>query len=130
MVEANWDARGIRRAVENLCTNAVKYGAPGTEVRVRLGREGKTVTIQVHNQGNPLRAEDLPRLFELFQRTPSAEQSGKTGWGLGLTIVRGVTESHGGRVSVDSSPTAGTTFTLAIPASVEEPAASSHVSAG
>jgi signal transduction histidine kinase len=117
-VEGDWDPSFLRRAVENLCTNAVKYGARDAPIKVSVTSAGpgmERVSLQVQNQGEPLSCEEGRSLFELFRRGPKAEQSGERGWGLGLTIVKGVAEAHGGEVRVESDHERGTVFTLELP---------------
>ncbi|WP_244238552.1 GAF domain-containing sensor histidine kinase [Corallococcus terminator] len=109
------DPIGLRRIVENLASNAAKYGAPGTPIEVVLGRSGAQVTLQVKNQGNPILGEDLKNIFEPFHRSRSATESAEKGWGLGLPLVRGFAEAHGGRASVTSSAEEGTCFTITLP---------------
>jgi signal transduction histidine kinase len=70
------------------------------------------VHIAVHNFGEPIAKEDQPTLFKAYRRTTGAELSGKSGWGLGLTLVQAIAEAHGGSVAVESDPTDGTTFTI------------------
>ncbi|WP_263436909.1 sensor histidine kinase [Stigmatella hybrida] len=114
-VQGTWDARALRRAVENLCGNAIKYGDPAEQVTVSLKQEGGRVELAVHNWGMPISPEEQAHLFQSFHRTKSAEASGKKGWGIGLTLVRGVAEAHGGSVSVESTEEAGTTFRMRLP---------------
>ena len=114
-VEGSWDAASLQRALENLCHNAVKYGSPHARIGVYLGVAGGEVEIAVHNEGEPIDPEDQQRLFRTFQRTASARSSRSGGWGIGLTLVKGVAEAHGGSVAVQSAHGAGTTFTLRIP---------------
>ncbi len=110
-----WSRDGVRRAFENLCNNAIKYGTPNSPVIISLGKVSDRVEFSVHNQGTPLTSEEQIRLFEPFERSKSAETSGQSGWGLGLALVRGIAEAHGGTVRVDSSAITGTTFTVTIP---------------
>ena len=112
-VRGYWSRDGIRRAIENLISNAVKYGYPDRPITVSLKQTPQTVIIAVHNEGSPIPPEELANLFQQFRRTKSAHASGIRGWGLGLTLVRGVVEAHGGTVKVESAP--GTTFTLELP---------------
>jgi PAS domain S-box-containing protein len=114
-VEGTWDATSLQRALENLCTNAVKYGSAHSRIGVRLGLSGGEVEIAVHNEGDPIAPEDQQRLFLSFQRSASARSSGSGGWGIGLTLVKGVAQAHGGTVVVESAEGIGTTFTLRIP---------------
>lgn len=108
------DPTGIRRVIENLCTNAIKYGSPHDNIRIKLDHGHKRLMLCVHNEGNPLMNIDKDKLFEPFQRGPDHNIAGKKGWGIGLTIVKGITEAHRGEVSVDSSE-AGTTFKILLP---------------
>jgi signal transduction histidine kinase len=110
-----WSGTAIRRAIENLGSNAVKYGdatRPITASIADLG--GDAIEISVHNYGPPIAPADFPTLFDAFMRSRTAEGKAK-GWGLGLSLVRGVAEAHGGTVRVESSETSGTTFTLRLP---------------
>ncbi|MBI3543507.1 MAG: HAMP domain-containing histidine kinase [Deltaproteobacteria bacterium] len=110
-----WDREGVRRALENLVNNALKYGCPRATVTVVLRQENERVRLSVHNWGNPLSRDEQLSLFKPFSRARSAKLSGKKGWGLGLTLVQGVAQAHGGAVSVTSSESEGTTFTIDLP---------------
>ena len=59
--------------------------------------------------------QELSNLFVPFKRLKNAQDSGQKGWGIGLTLVLGITEAHGGTVAVESQPTIGTTFTIKLP---------------
>jgi PAS domain S-box-containing protein len=113
-VRGNWDAEALRRVAENLVVNAVKYGDAEQKVTISLHAEGPVAQFSVHNFGNPLSEAERKRVFQQFGRTRSAEESGKAGWGLGLTLVKGIAEAHGGTVEV-ASDTRGTTFTVSLP---------------
>ncbi|RYZ17832.1 MAG: GAF domain-containing sensor histidine kinase [Myxococcaceae bacterium] len=115
------DPLGLRRIVENLASNAAKYGAPGTPIEVVLGRSGEHATLQVINQGNPIAGDELLNIFEPFHRSRSATESAQKGWGLGLPLVRGFAEAHGGKVTVTSSAEAGTCFTITLPLQATSP---------
>ncbi|MCY1083096.1 ATP-binding protein [Archangium lansingense] len=118
-IEGDWDARALRRLLENLCGNAIKYGDPTRPVTVSLKQEGDEVALAVHNWGEPIPAEDQKSLFQYFSRTKSAQTSGKKGWGIGLTLVRGVAEAHGGSVGVESCREKGTVFRVRLPRTVK-----------
>lgn len=77
--------------------------------------DGRDVFINVSNKGPGIPPEDLARLFEPFFRTQAAESAHKSGWGLGLTVVRGIAEAHGGRVEVRSHDSDGVTFSIILP---------------
>lgn len=112
--DGRWPVEGLHRAVENLSANAVKYGAPYSPITVSLSSNQKlnTVTLSVHNEGRPIPIEEQKELFDPFHRTTGASKYGKKGWGLGLTVVRGVAEALNGRVEVQSTAEQGTTFSL------------------
>ena len=114
-VVGHWSRDGIRRATENLIDNAVKYGAPGTPITITLKRSKLGVDLTVHNEGVPVPKSEVPRLFEQFRRSKSAQEATKTGWGLGLTLVKGVVDAHHGSVRVESAEGQGTSFILDIP---------------
>ena len=114
-VRAYFAPDALRRAVQNLATNAVKYGADSRPIDVTVRETFERVILTVHNHGAPIPVENQESLFRAFQRTTEAERSGKRGWGLGLAQVRAVAEAHGGSVAVDSGPDRGTTFTIDIP---------------
>ncbi len=114
-VRGHWSADELRRALWNLATNAVKYGTHGGPIEVRVRPNPDTVCVSVHNEGKPLSPADQARLFKPFSRARAAEAGGAIGWGLGLTLVRGFAEAHGGSVRVESDEARGTTFTIELP---------------
>ena len=71
--------------------------------------------LAVHNDGPVIPAEDRAILFEPFSRAISVRAAAERGWGLGLTLVKGCVEAHGGAVEIESEPEKGTTFTLRFP---------------
>jgi PAS domain S-box-containing protein len=111
-----WSCNGIRRIMENLISNAAKYGTPNTPVTTRIELKNDRVLVSVHNQGPPIPEDEQKTIFEPFHRASGVEVKGKPGWGLGLTLVRGLADAHGGRVSLQSTPAEGTTFTVDLPA--------------
>jgi PAS domain S-box-containing protein len=114
-VAGHWDRSQVRRAIWNLVSNAVKYGEEGGVVTLRCESDGTWAAISVHNFGSAIPLAEQTRLFAPFARSPAAMQSGPQGWGLGLTMVRGCAQAHGGTISVHSEPEKGTTFTLRLP---------------
>jgi signal transduction histidine kinase/CHASE2 domain-containing sensor protein len=107
------DGALLHGAVLNLVSNAIKYGTPGTEIRVTCSRNQGDVAIGVRNLGAPIPPESLARLFDAFYRSPDAEKS-RAGWGLGLAFVKRIAEKHGGSIRADSSA-AGNLFELHLP---------------
>ena len=110
-----WDFDALRRAVENLITNGIKYGSPNSPVVIKLVRENDySVQISVHNQGNYITQSAQTALFSGFS-TMKIAATGQRGWGIGLVLVRGVAQAHGGTLSVESGPEKGTNFYIQIP---------------
>ena len=108
---ASLDPDRAVQVLSNLVANAILYSPPDTPVRIAMrGLDGQ-VLLEVHNQGSPIPADLLPRLFEPFER------GGRTGGGLGLGlyIAQQIVEAHGGTISVRSEPADGTTFTVLWP---------------
>lgn len=109
-----WSADELHRALWNLVTNAVKYGAADQPITLAVSTGPELVRVSVHNLGKPIPNSELPHLFDAFHRTTSATTSNRIGWGLGLTLVRGCAEAHGGHVEV-TSDASGTTFVIELP---------------
>ena len=114
-VEGKWDHDALRRAVENLVGNAVKYGASDTPITITLRSRKAAVELTVHNEGHPISEAEIPLLFQIYRRSRSVQEGTKTGWGLGLTLVKGVVDAHKGKVRVESEEGKGTSFILEIP---------------
>jgi two-component system phosphate regulon sensor histidine kinase PhoR len=103
-------------AFQNLIDNAVKYTRPGTAVKVKANRQDGGVQLVVHDQGEGIAAEHLPRLTERFYRVDTARSRQMGGTGLGLAIVKHVLNRHRGRLMVESAVGEGSTFTVLLPA--------------
>jgi signal transduction histidine kinase len=109
------DPDRVLQVLGNLLSNAIKYGTPGTEVRIEAQRVDEQTRLSVTNHGAGIGEEDAPLLFQRFNRTRDAQQSAIQGIGLGLYICKGLVEAHGGRIWVESTPGATTTFSFTIP---------------
>jgi phosphoserine phosphatase RsbU/P len=107
------DADRIVQAVGNLVANAATHGPPGKPVTVRTESDGAEFRVSVHNEGAPIPADVLPRLFEPMVR--GADTGASKGVGLGLFIVREIVQAHAGHVEATSTAEAGTRFTLHLP---------------
>jgi two-component system phosphate regulon sensor histidine kinase PhoR len=109
------DREAIGQVLQNLLSNAAKYGADGRWVGVRA-REGlDSVDLLVADRGRGINKEELSRIFERFFRSSDPEVRSRRGTGIGLTIVRYIVDAHRGTISVDSAPGKGTTFTITFP---------------
>jgi two-component system sensor histidine kinase SenX3 len=118
------DESALRRALQNLITNAVKYAGEGRWIGIAIDRavvRGTTeVQIAVSDHGQGIEAADLPHIFEAFYRGRYATERQIHGNGLGLSLVRRIAEAQGGRVTVRSAAGEGSTFTLHLPAATGE----------
>jgi two-component system phosphate regulon sensor histidine kinase PhoR len=114
-------ARGDRdeliRVFENLVENALKYGAAGKRVDIALVREAgdNEATVAVRDYGPGIAPEHLPRLTERFYRVDVTESRAQGGTGLGLALVKHILHRHRGRLTIDSAPGKGATFTVRLP---------------
>lgn len=116
--EGWWDRSALKRAVENLVSNAVKYGNLDSPIKIKIAETHERLILSVHNEGNPIPIEEHVRIFQMYGRAQAAKDGPKEGWGIGLPYVRTVAESHAGSVSVDSSTERGTTFLIDIPVDI------------
>jgi signal transduction histidine kinase len=114
VVEAPGDE--LHRLVLNLIQNALVHTPPGTAVDVRARREDERVVIEVSDEGPGVPPELRARIFDRFVRGEG--DSGRTGSGLGLSIVRAVAESLGGSVELTENEAGGACFTVRLPAAV------------
>jgi two-component system, OmpR family, phosphate regulon sensor histidine kinase PhoR len=117
------DADELAQVFQNLIDNAVKYGAPGTEVGVVAGpaarvssnaphRFARGVAVSVIDRGEGIAREHLPRLTERFYRVDSARSRELGGTGLGLAIVKHILSRHRGHLEIESAPGEGSRFTV------------------
>ncbi len=120
------DEGAVRRALQNLVANAVKYGARGGWIRLAVApaaiRGGQEVQMSVGDGGPGIDPDDLPHIFDPFYRGRDALDRQVHGNGLGLSLVKRIAEVHGGRVTVASTPGEGATFTLHFPAATPDAA--------
>jgi len=120
-VEGFWDEFRIEQVIVNLLTNALRYGGGGT-VEVSVHQVGCNVRIDVRDHGKGIAPDFIDRIFEPYER--GARSGEPKGLGLGLYISRQLATSHGGELTVQSTPGEGATFSLLLPCSeAEVPAA-------
>ena len=111
------DPDRIAQILDNLLSNALKYSTPGTPIEVTVEGKAGEVAVAVTNEGRGIAAEELPSLFKRFQRAADVRRTKIKGIGLGLYITHELVEAHGGRLSVESTPGAKTTFRFTLPTS-------------
>lgn len=124
------DKMRIRQIISNILSNAVKYTSSGSITFV-IGRQTKDdenennsllhLVVRISDTGMGIRKEDIPHLFDKFSRFDQKQNQAISGAGLGMSIVKQLTELMGGDVSVDSTYGLGSTFTIVIPQKVEDP---------
>ena len=108
-----WNPDALRRIVENMISNAVKYRAHESCVTLKLLDQGQNAVFSVHNPGTAIPVSEQAHLFS----TVRWKTSGKTqkGWGLGLVLVKGIVDALHGTIEVESTEDKGTTFTVTLP---------------
>ncbi|MEN8246899.1 MAG: ATP-binding protein [Thermodesulfobacteriota bacterium] len=114
-VHANIDETLMEHALINLIDNAVKYSNENRPVHVEATTENEAVIISIRDHGPGISKKHLPRLFERFYRVDKARSRDMGGTGLGLSIVKHIVNTHGGSITVDSTPGEGSTFTIHLP---------------
>ncbi|MDV2989026.1 MAG: HAMP domain-containing sensor histidine kinase [Dehalogenimonas sp.] len=108
------DGKQLFRLISNLLDNAAKNTPAGREVTLELTAEEGEAVIRVRDTGRGIAPEHLNRIFDRFYKV-SAERSPESGFGLGLSICRGIAARHGGSIAVESEPGRGTVFTVRLP---------------
>ncbi|MEA2901098.1 MAG: hypothetical protein QOH36_985 [Actinomycetota bacterium] len=109
------DAEHLDRVLINLLSNAVKFTPDGGRISLTVSRQADHVELVVADTGFGIPADELPRVFERFFRSSNAQQMAVSGTGLGLVIVKGIVELHGGTVSLQSTAGVGTEVTVRLP---------------
>ena len=107
------DGNLLARLFDNLINNAIKYGAEGKRVLVKVYAMAETVQVSVTNYGDVIPEEELPLIFEKFYRVEHSRSVNTGGTGLGLAIVKNIVDMHGGDITVKSDLN-GTVFTVTL----------------
>ena len=119
---ANVDRSAMRQMLINLLDNAVRYGPDGQTVKVATESHNGTWHLIVEDQGKGIPASERQRIFEPYYRLNRDARGEKGGSGIGLAVVRGLVEKHGGRVSVDdAAPGSGARFSVELPVAGPRP---------
>ncbi len=109
------DREAIARALVNLVNNALKYSTDEKFLGVKLHRENGVLKLEVLDHGIGIARRDQSKIFEKFYRTGDPLVHNTKGSGLGLSLVRHITQAHGGEIAVESTPGKGSKFTLSLP---------------
>jgi len=113
-IHAVFDPIALRRLIENLITNAVKYGDSDRPITIRLENTEDWVQLSVHNYGNPIDEDKQQSIFQFLEMGDQTSNTELHSWGIGLSLVKMVAEAHGGRVELNSSQEEGTTFMVTL----------------
>lgn len=128
----DWDAPRLRRVLDNVVNNAIKYSQVGAAVTLQVDQveqDGQHwALLTVHDQGRGIPAADLPRLFQRFQRGGNVRGIGGTG--LGLAGAQQIVDQHGGTIAIQSQEGVGTTVTIRLPLVRDVPQAHDRTSCG
>jgi signal transduction histidine kinase len=116
-LQGQWDADRLKELLTNLTKNALEYGKRDAPVSVSACAEATEVVLSVHNWGTPIARERHATIFDPLKRGAIDKQEHRSpdSMGLGLYIVKAITEAHGGTVHLTSDQEAGTTFTVRLP---------------
>jgi signal transduction histidine kinase/DNA-binding response OmpR family regulator len=109
------DGERLAEVLDNLLSNAIKYSPEGGEVRIEIRRERDTAVVSVRDHGIGIAPDDRGKLFRPFSRLHDRKRAGIEGFGLGLHICDRIVSAHGGRLTVDSEPGVGSTFSVSLP---------------
>src|SRR5262249_54907047 len=115
------DATRLSQVFSNLLNNAAKYTEKGGHIWLTGERQGREVVVSVRDTGIGVAADHLPHIFEMFSQVAPALERSQAGLGIGLALVRGLVELHGGTIQAHSSPGKGSEFIVRLPV-VEGPA--------
>jgi two-component system, OmpR family, phosphate regulon sensor histidine kinase PhoR len=114
-ISVRLDSRLMIQALVNLLDNAINYSREKSDIIISVTLKDQELRISVQDNGIGIPKEHLSRLFERFYRVDKARSRDLGGTGLGLAIVKHIAHAHGGRVSVESTPGKGSTFSLHLP---------------
>jgi two-component system phosphate regulon sensor histidine kinase PhoR len=112
------DRGQLIQLLDNLITNALRYGQPGTPVLVSARAEGPMVRLTVSDQGEGIAPEHVARVTERFYRVDTSRSRAIGGTGLGLSIVKHIVERHRGRLNIESELGKGTSIHVLLPVAV------------
>jgi signal transduction histidine kinase len=113
--EINFDREAMASVLVNLLSNAMKFSQERKEVAVRLFKEKNCAVLQVEDKGIGISPKEISKIFKRFYRVKDKVSAETGGSGLGLTLIKHITEAHSGRVKVESQPGEGSIFSVILP---------------
>ncbi|MEI6048971.1 MAG: ATP-binding protein [Bacteroidota bacterium] len=113
--EMNFDGEAIASVLINLLSNAMKFSLKEKEVTVKLFRDDGNVILQVADKGIGILQKEISKIFQRFYQSENKIVSERRGSGLGLTLIKHITEAHNGRIQVESEPGKGSLFSVILP---------------
>lgn len=113
------DSTRITQVITNLISNGIKFSKSGQQVEIRSESTADGLIFSVTDHGEGIPKELHERIFTRFFRVDSADDRHSGGTGLGLSICRPITKAHGGTITVESNPGAGSTFTVCLPRNLD-----------
>ena len=116
-VEATVDRLVLREALTNVVDNAIKYSPKGSAIHIRVSADGDRAVLAVIDEGPGIAVEHRGRIFDRFFRIDEGRSRDRGGTGLGLAIARWAVEVNGGRISVESAASGGSSFRISLPRS-------------
>lgn len=111
----SFDAHRISQVIDNLLSNAIKFSPAGKDIYIWLGQKNGQAKFSVRDQGPGISPEDQDKLFKHFQKLKARPTADESSHGLGLAIAKKMVEAHEGKITVQSTPGSGATFSFEIP---------------
>ena len=114
-IKVSFDKLKMQQVINNLISNALKFSSEGSIIEVQISRTNNKVITSVKDEGQGISKEDFKKIFEKYTQLETKNEAKKKGAGLGLSIVKGIIEAHGGRIYVKSILNKGSEFIYELP---------------
>jgi len=111
-IQITGDGDSVYQVLENLISNAIKYSYPDSKVLISLYKTDGKINIEIKDEGQGIKPEEIPKLFGKFSKLSSRPTAGESSNGLGLWIVKRLTELMNGKISCESEAGKGSVFKL------------------